>query len=181
MATLELSVFRKKLRYNVNQGISAWWNIEELTGEKGWDRVLDFDVFLPSKGINLQRGFVWTQEQKSEFILSTLKGMDMASICLVDLDHKIFQIIDGKQRVSTVISFYHNEFPVNYNGQDFFFNDLDKRAQFEIKHWCPRANVGYSYSDSPITDEEKIEWFLRVNFAGTAQEKSHQELLTSKL
>lgn len=181
MELLKLSVFRKKLRYKVNQGVCAWWDIEELLGKSGRDRVLDFDVYLPTKGINLQRGFVWTLEQKSEFILSILKGVDMASICLVDLDHKVFQVIDGKQRISTVISFYRNEFPITYSDQEYFFRDLDQAAKYEVQNWRPEANVGYSYQDSPITDEEKIEWFLRVNFAGTTQEKAHQELLSSKL
>ena len=31
---------------------------------------IDWDVYLPTKGKNLQRGFVWTLEQKRELILS---------------------------------------------------------------------------------------------------------------
>jgi hypothetical protein len=95
----------------------------------------------------------------------------------------VFQFIDGKQRTTTVIKFVKGEFPITVDGKEYYYNDLDERCQSEVNHWNPKADVGYSYVNlgkhpNVITDDEKIEWFLRVNFTGTPQEETHEEMLT---
>ena len=43
---------------------------------------IDFDVFLPTKGINLQRGFVWILQQKQDLIQSILIGRKIPEIAI---------------------------------------------------------------------------------------------------
>jgi len=67
---------------------------------------LDFDVFLPSIGKNLQRELCWTLLQKQELILSILKGIQIPKMAFVFINHKIIQVVDGKQRLSALIDFF---------------------------------------------------------------------------
>lgn len=149
--------------------------------DEKFERTIDYDVHLPSKGVNLQREFVWTDRQKSEFIKSILKGIDTGKMHLVDHEHSIFRVIDGKQRLSTVLDFIMGKFPVEHRGAAYYFRDLDSKCRYIVEDWSPRCEVGYSYDSNPITDEEMIEWFLRVNFAGTPQDEQHQDSLSGLL
>ena len=134
---------------------------------------IDYDVFLPSRNKNLQRDFVWTLEQKQEYILSCLKGLiEVTLICVVKDRHKDkMQIIDGKQRLSTLIDFYKGKFPVNVNGIDYYYNDID----VSINNFRVTFNVAYNNEKTniKITDDQKVDWFFMINFAGTPQEQQH--------
>ena len=74
-------------------------------------RNIDFDVYLPSIGKNLQRELCWTLEQKRELINSILIGRHIPHFAIIsiidpnDQKEEIFQVIDGKQRLSSMISF----------------------------------------------------------------------------
>ena len=46
---------------------------------------IDFDVFLPSRGMNLQRGYVWSIEQKRELIWSILLNRHIPRMALVNV------------------------------------------------------------------------------------------------
>lgn len=142
---------------------------------------IDFDVFLPTKNMNLQRGLVWTDLQKQELILSVFKQKfgSHNGVRLIPPFHAVklsdteFQIIDGKQRLTTIISYYNNEFPIEINGEKYFYNDLDRQLQNAISGFSVELIIKYNYDDDPVTDEDKISWFELINYSGTPQEKSH--------
>jgi len=67
---MKLSDFRKQLPFLVQDNMTVFYSMRMLK-----KYTLDFDVYLPSIGKNLQRPFVWTLEQKQALILSVLKGM----------------------------------------------------------------------------------------------------------
>ena len=146
---------------------------------------VDFDVFLPTKNVNLQRGLVWSDLQKQELILSVFKQKfgSYNGVRLIPPFHAVrlsdteFQIIDGKQRLTTLISYYNNEFPIEINGEKYFYNDLDKQLQNAISGFSVELIIKYHYDDDPVTDEDKINWFEIINYSGTPQEKSHLENL----
>ncbi len=83
---------------------------------------IDWDVYLPTKGKNLQRDFVWTLDQKRELINSMLIGRHIPHCAILNIvDRKnirkdIWQIIDGKQRLSSMIDFYNNKFTIEIDG-----------------------------------------------------------------
>jgi len=142
---------------------------------------MDFDVFLPSIGRDLQRGLVWSLEQKQLFILSKVIGNYVPPVTLVQsyVDYKTyaFQVIDGKQRLSTIKSFINNEFPVVIDGEQVFY--IDCEGFFKRTHILGAivANVFYSYPDAPITDQKKIEIFETCSFLGTPQDIQHLQTL----
>ena len=80
MAILKLSDVRKKMPFHINYGLSAF-TMRDLLERNHYD--LDFDVFLPSKGKNLQRPFCWTLDQKQELIMSLLKGVSISTMAFI--------------------------------------------------------------------------------------------------
>ena len=144
---------------------------------------VDFDVYLPSKKINLQRDFVWNIEQKRELIWSILMNrniprMAMMNILLDKNDlHGIYQVIDGKQRLSSMIDFYNNKYTLMIDDKEYFFRELPIDYQNVIKGYHFAYYVAHEPYDKPFTDQDKIDWFIYINFAGTPQDKIHFDTL----
>ena len=149
------------------------------------DSNIDFDVYLKTKGCNLQRPFVWTLLQKQQLILAIFKENPIPKMCVIEHDpdgtekNKVYQIIDGKQRLNAMLSFYRGEFPIEVNGEEFYYDDLDGNLQMRIRTYQPKADIGYSYHDDEISDDVKIAWFDLVNFAGTQQDLDHMKMIKS--
>ena len=182
MKKLNISQVRKNLPFKIQVGVLDILDLK--TGHYG--DVVDFDVFLPSKGKNLQRGFVWTLSQKQELILSILKGIEVPPVSIIQFrddtvqpNIRIIKIIDGKQRISAVMSFFDNQFPIIVDGEEYFFNDLDSESQYVFNSLMFRCQRVYEYPDQMISDDDKISWFEMINFAGTPQDIEHLNNLKS--
>lgn len=139
---------------------------------------IDFDVYLPTKGKNLQRDYVWTLHQKREIIWSILMNrhiprMAMVNIVLDNTAEGIYQVIDGKQRLSAMIDFYKGLYTLDIEGTEYYFNQLPDDYQRVIAGYMfPYYIVHEDYGDK-ISDEDKINWFRYINFAGTPQDTEH--------
>lgn len=171
---ITLKQFQKKYTHHVNKGLSFHF-LGRLEEDANWD----FDVFLPTKGMNLQRDLVWTTQQKSALILTILRDQKIPPLVVVQNDkdetHKYnWQVIDGKQRMTTLFGYLKNEFPIVHEGTEYFFNDLPVDCQRQIKMYSEiRIDVHYSYADEPITDQTKIDLFEEINWLGTPQDINH--------
>ncbi len=72
-----------------------------------------------------QRKLVWTQQEKQKLIGSILKKYPIPAILLAERDgaHGTFEIIDGLQRLHSIVSFIENSFPFedgrNFNVEHF--------------------------------------------------------------
>ena len=171
--TLKLATFRPKLTFNINHGMADICLRDIVDETRSGRKVFDFDVFLKTKGKNLQRPLVWTLFQKQQLILSVLKGVKIPVISVVFVNHEYFKVIDGKQRLNALISFAKGEFPIIVDDVEYFFDDLDKEAQQELL-WKPiYADIGYEYDFQPISDDVLITWFEMINFSGTPQDEEH--------
>lgn len=140
-------------------------------------RQLDFDIKL-SNGTNLQRGYVWTDKQKSEFIISMLKGIQMPNYYIYLFDDKnmnsTYKVIDGKQRLSTLISFINGEFSINVKGEEYFFDDLHQWLKSRLYSKPLTTVVFYGYEGSEeLSDKDLVDIFNYVNFTGTPQDETH--------
>ena len=138
---------------------------------------IDFDVYLESKGFNLQRGDVWTLEQKQELIWSILKRRNIPRISVVYTVDDTYKVIDGKQRLSSMLGYLNNEFPLSYNNVDYYFKDLPKEHQSHIEHYGIPAMIYNEFPDTKLSDQQLIDWFMFINFAGTPQDVEHFEKL----
>jgi hypothetical protein len=171
----KLSDIKKELPLNIQKGM---WNghLKNLLNDK--DRYkIDFDVYLPSKGMNLQRPLCWTLEQKRELIKSVIKGVDIQNFYVIiytpDDKQRVYKIIDGKQRLSTLISFCNDEFTFEFNGQEYLYSELSADVKDVIDRFDIHFNQTYEYWDDLIPDDVKIDWFEQINFLGTPQDTEH--------
>ena len=142
---------------------------------------IDWDVYLPTIGKNLQRGFVWTIEQKRELIWSILYGRHiphMAFINTIDvLDNRkdVWLIIDGKQRLSTIFDFTDDKFTLIVDDKEYLFSELPKDYQTAINGLYFRYYLVNEEFNNRITDYDKITWFKFINFSGTPQDIEHMK------
>lgn len=122
-----------------------------------------------------QRNFVWGSAQKSELIESILMGIPLPVIYLFEqLDGKK-QVVDGRQRLTSIFDFMNNKFPLSdmkilkkENGSTF--KKLDPLLQSKIEDYQIQA-----YLIKPPTPERiKFDIFDRVNRSGT--QLNHQEM-----
>ncbi|HUM53495.1 MAG TPA: DUF262 domain-containing protein [Chitinophagales bacterium] len=140
---------------------------------------IDWDVYLPTKQRNLQRGFVWNLDQKRELINSMLMGRHIPHCAIINIvdpsdGHKdILQIIDGKQRLSAMVDFYENKFTIEIDERQYYFKELPNDYQLAISHYHFRYYVVNEPYGNPMTDKQKINWFKFINFAGTPQDIEH--------
>lgn len=172
----------------------AEWFLERHP-EHRYDPFIDFDVYLPKYGRNLQRPFVWSIKQKSELIKSILRDIKIDPLTIVQVRDSqaenplVWQIIDGKQRLSTIFSYLRDEFAMEVDGVEYYYKDLPEELQKKIKWFDLRAYLIYHniYHDpridqkiidrETVTDEDRIELYLYINYMGTQQDESYMENL----
>lgn len=151
-------------------------------------RLYDFDVYLETYKTNLQRDYVWDHCQQNEFIFSILLEKKLEPVVVVQHDYDydvcgntVIQVIDGKQRLTTIKKFLNNEFPILINGVEYYYDDFDSKLKrfFESRVNCITATVYYSCPEIPITDDMKIYLFNFYNFSGTPQTEEHKNKLQS--
>lgn len=150
---------------------NTWFQIKYFIEDK-----FDFNVFLPTYNTNLQRDLVWTLEQKQELIWSILMDRYIPNIAAIKTFNKTWQIIDGKQRLNAIFSFYKNEFPINIDGVDYYYDTIENyNPEFKSCFLCFGVNVDYVFEskENEYSDEFKVNWFKFLNFAGTPQDKEH--------
>ena len=140
---------------------------------------IDWDVYLPTRGRNLQRDFVWTLEQKRELIWSVLLGRHIPHCAIInsinpenEREDK-YLVIDGKQRLSSIFEFMDDKFTIEIEGSEYLFSELPNDYQVAINYYHFRYYVVNEPWETRITDEQKIAWFKFINFAGTPQDAEH--------
>lgn len=171
---------------HVNKDVCFDWRLfDALVNpdyENNRDYKYDFDIFLPTYGINLQRPYVWEHCQQNEFILSILQEKPIDSFVIIqyseerERDNVINYVIDGKQRLMTIQKFGKNEFPIIVDGKEYYFKDFSDELKMFFERRCSTltAVVYYTYPDIPASDELKIKLFNFYNFAGTPQAEEHK-------
>jgi len=158
----------------------------DLTPREGCSRVkyfktldIDWDVYLPTRGRNLQRDFVWTLEQKRELMWSLLTERHIPHCAVINTINQVDEkkdkwlIIDGKQRLSTIFDFVDDKFTIVLEGEEYKFSELPEDYRSAIIHHEFRYYEITEPWNKRITDDQKIQWFKMINFAGTQQELEH--------
>jgi hypothetical protein len=119
-----------------------------------------------------QRGKVWSQKQKSELVESILMGIPLPIMYFFQDSNGIKQVIDGKQRLSTLFDFMSDDQKVNFSLAELSilkdlkgkrFKDLDGVLQGKIEDYKMSINV----IKPPTPDRIKFDIFDRVNRGGT--------------
>lgn len=144
------------------------------------DSNFDFDIIVETeKGFhNLQRGLVWTDEQKQNLIKTILNDERLPNLSVYMVrrnGERIYEIIDGKQRLTTFLAFYNNKFPLIVNDAKYFYNDLDVLSKMQINSYSFYFDMFHEQlgQDAKLADAMKIAWFKKINMSGTAQDLEH--------
>ena len=147
---------------------------------------IDFDVYLPSVDMNLQREFVWSVEQCRELIKSILIDRHIPPITiLMTLDESlndVYQIIDGKQRLMAIKKFWNDEYDFEIDGKKYFYSELpeDFRSHFIHKYLTINRCLDPFNKKHRMSDSKKIEWFTFINCSGTEQDMKHIKELDNR-
>ncbi|MEY8379526.1 DUF262 domain-containing protein [Ileibacterium valens] len=106
----------------------------------------------------------WTQKEKSKFIESLLLRIQIPILCFSQTENNTLEIIDGYQRVKTLVEFCNDQFSLvelsivsDVNG--CLFNDLPDRIKEQLLSNTMRAIV----LDLKTREEIKKELYERFN------------------
>lgn len=125
-----------------------------------------------------QRGRVWDTNRKSKLIESFIINIPVPPIFLYEVEFSKYEVMDGQQRVSTVLSFFKDEFPL----KDLeFFSELEGKYYSQIPDKF-KSSITRRYLSATILlketaqtkDEEalmKMLVFERLNTGGMALTK----------
>lgn len=183
----EINSELSSIKVHCNKGVSLdYYLINNLTGVNK-RKEYDFEIYLPKYGINLQRPYVWKDYQQSEYIISILQERPLENVIVIqhesDEGKITMQIVDGKQRLTTIQKFLLGEIPVTINNKKVWWDDFDEYAKrhFKSRLSSITAVVYYTYDDDNLTDDDKIRLFNFYNFSGTPQTEEHKNTLKKLL
>ena len=139
-------------------------------------RLQEDEIIIP----RWQRDFVWTPKIASTFIESLLLGLPVPGIFLARDPHtKQFYIVDGQQRLRSLVGFYEEKFPVGSANRKFAlrgvisrfegraYNDLKELDRRELNNSLIHATV--VRQDFPVDDDTSLyQIFKRLNSGGRA-------------
>lgn len=144
-------------------------------------QVLDF--ISQKKWMNLrpeyQRRQVWDRAKQSRFIESLLMNLPVPPVFLYEPEYSRYEVMDGQQRLSSILSFYENRLKLTglehwseLNGK--FYADLPIKVQRGIDRRRISAVVLQSGARGANDDELRRIVFERLNTGG--QKLNAQEL-----
>lgn len=81
----------------------------------------------------------------------------------------LYDIVDGKQRLHTIYEFINNQFSDSYGN---YWNDLSEEARRMFEN---SRTLTFAQMDESTTDQDVINAFLHVNFAGVPMSHEHIE------
>lgn len=134
-------------------------------------------------GIDMQPGhhreYDWDENHKELLIDSVFHNIEIGKIALHHLSeeerqkrHVSYEVIDGKQRLITLVDFYENKF--QYNGK--YYNELSWMDKRVFKNYSiDIATVG------GINKKTVLKYFLMLNRTGRNVNKEHFEKIKKLL
>jgi uncharacterized protein with ParB-like and HNH nuclease domain len=114
-----------------------------------------------------QREFVWTDNDKSQFIESVIMGLPIPMMFLAEDEEGLFEIVDGTQRIQTLDSFMSGDLVLEGLGKldtlnGFRFEDLPDTQRNKFTSRALRLVI----LDQETTDESRRDLFDRINKSG---------------
>ena len=110
---------------------------------------------------DFQRGHVWTKEQQIKYIEFKLSGGFGSNVILTNCSGWMddfkgpYQLVDGLQRITAVLDFFHNKFKI-FN--KYYFKDFEGRVPSYLTFEWHVNNLN--------TKAEVLKWYLEVNTGG---------------
>jgi len=118
---------------------------------------------------NYQREFVWDNKKKSRFIESILLGVPLTPFFVSEDENNRLEIIDGSQRIRTLIAFFNNEFRLS---KPKILTEIDTATFKDLPRWHQRKMELRDFRVIVVSDKADInsrkDIFNRIN---TSNEK----------
>jgi hypothetical protein len=124
---------------------------------------------------SFQRRFVWAEQHQVKLIESILTGFPIPEIYLWlkdvydDTDDRYYNIIDGQQRLNSILKFFNNDFKLSIQHLD----GKNKGAEFSNKRFSDLTpdwkrvfwsyNIHFRLVSPSVSYEEIVKMFLKLN------------------
>lgn len=115
-----------------------------------------------------QRDVVWTQEQKEHYLINLFESRARIEPTIVqyydNADNEVYEVLDGKQRLTTLFDFIDNKITV----KGLYFKDLHNDDQnflmdFNVQYKRIIKKSGFTNLDF----KTKLQLFYEINLYGT--------------
>lgn len=140
---------------------------------------------IKGEQVYYQRGYVWTLEQKQALITTMYKNLEAGRVIVAKHDfHEVEamvkkgykdyacrDIVDGKQRLSTIIEFISDKF-ADEDGN--YHSDLSDNAQRKLMQY---SGIMFGEMDEGCSPSQICDAFLNNAVAGTPISKEHIEFI----
>lgn len=130
-----------------------------------------------------QRDLVWTQEQKEHYLINLFESRASIEPTIVqyyenDTNNEIYEVLDGKQRLSTLFDFIDNKISVN----GLYFKDLhDDDQKFLMIHDVKYRRIISEKDYGDLDIKTKLQLFYEINLYGTKMSDEDLERVQSLL
>ena len=158
--------------FSKNQDVRLYFN--NSTIESMIHRYYAFGVDMEPE---YQRGYVWDDKDKEFLIDSIFNNIDIGKFVFIHRGYftendKTYEILDGKQRLSTIIEFFENK--LQYKGR--YYNDLSKEDKWTFReHHISIADVNRCDKASVLR------YFLMLNRSGKSMYQKHLDNVQNML
>lgn len=164
------------MKADVVQEAETWKDPHKLKSSQMELSILIDDAFNPVSKVldphmslnpspSFQRNLVWTTEMKRSFIDSILKKLPIGAFYInsklddLTLGEGCGKLLwDGKQRLHAILSFYMDEFTVEYDGKELYYSQMRKVFNSAI-----RQTLVTVMTSEYETLEEIIEAYVMIN------------------
>jgi len=121
-----------------------------------------------------QRDLVWSMEKKLSLIDSIFENVEIGKFTFIKHDYSrkpfYYEILDGKQRLSTILEFYEDRFA--WRGKKF------SELCFEDAHHFTGFPV-IQGEVSELTEQQIYKLFIKMNTSGTPVSQEHLDKIKS--
>ena len=120
-----------------------------------------------------QRKFVWDTVRKSRLIESFIINIPIPPIFLYEIEYSKYEVMDGQQRVNTILDYYNDKFSLSgleiwkeLNGKKY--SELPKDIKAGIDRRYLSAIILLKESSKDVFSEQKMKQFVfeRLNTGG---------------
>lgn len=122
-----------------------------------------------------QRDYVWEDSDKESLLDSVFSHIEIGKFAFIKRPYSsdiLYEVLDGKQRLSTLLDFYENR--LSYKG--FYFNELSGKDKYTFLN--AEVSIGET---SDLTEEEIYQYFYTLNKTGKTMDEAHLEKIKQKI
>lgn len=120
-----------------------------------------------------QRNYVWSTKNRSLLIESFIMNVPIPPIFLYERDYSFYEILDGKQRISSIVKFYNDEFELEglevwseLNGKKYSTLPIRIKEGLDRRYLSSIIMLKESARDSFEVNKLKKMVFERLNSGG---------------